>query len=96
MIWEVDSYTPIIEYNLWFRQYVSRNMVGKSKWTKLTIPSEYSYGPVYSKSYTIEDLQEGTIYEALVVSRNKFGWSKPSSIFRFATSGAGNFIKLIT
>lgn len=96
LIWEVDSYTPIYEYNLWFRPYAYRNTVGKSKWTKLTIPSEHSYGPVYSKSYTINGLQEGTIYETLLVSRNKFGWSKPSPVFRFATTGAGNVYRFKT
>lgn len=96
LIWEVDSYTPIIEYNLWFKKYFPKNMGGKTKWTKLTIPSEYSHGLVYSKSYTIKGLHEGTIYEAFVVSRNKFGWSKPSMIIRFATTGAGNFVNIIT
>lgn len=91
LIWEVDSYTPIIEYNLWFRPYKQRTGLSKSDWTKLTIPTEHSSfaGPMYSKSYTIKGLKERTIYEALLVSRNRYGWSKPSPILRFATLGAG-------
>ncbi|XP_060520740.1 limbic system-associated membrane protein-like [Cylas formicarius] len=88
LIWEVDSYTPIIEYNLWFRPYKSQRGINKIDWTKLTIPAEHSYGPVYSKSYTLRGLQERMIYEVLLVSRNRFGWSKPSPILRFATAGA--------
>ncbi|CAH1119717.1 unnamed protein product [Phaedon cochleariae] len=88
LIWEVDSYTPIIEYNLWFRPYRSRNSGGPPSWTKLTIPTEHSSGPVYSKSYTIKGLREKYVYEALLVSRNRYGWSKPSPILRFATAGA--------
>ncbi|CAH1998062.1 unnamed protein product [Acanthoscelides obtectus] len=88
LIWEVDSYTPIIEYNLWFRPYMPRSGANRPNWTKLTIPTEYSSGPVYSKSYTIKGLKEKTIYEALLVSRNRYGWSKPSPILRFATAGA--------
>ncbi|XP_045462207.1 opioid-binding protein/cell adhesion molecule homolog isoform X2 [Harmonia axyridis] len=88
LIWEVDSYTPIIEYNLWFRLYRPRSGLSKPDWTKLTIPTEYNSGPVYSKAYTIKGLKEGTIYEALLVSRNRYGWSKPSPILRFATLGA--------
>ncbi|XP_044766457.1 neogenin-like isoform X2 [Coccinella septempunctata] len=88
LIWEVDSYTPIIEYNLWFRLYRPRSGSSKPDWTKLTIPTEYNAGPVYSKTYTIKGLKEGTIYEALLVSRNRYGWSKPSPILRFATLGA--------
>ncbi|KAL3283935.1 hypothetical protein HHI36_018103 [Cryptolaemus montrouzieri] len=88
LIWEVDSYTPIIEYNLWFRLYRPRSGLSKPDWTKLTIPTEHNSGPVYSKAYTIKGLKEGTVYEALLVSRNRYGWSKPSPILRFATLGA--------
>lgn len=95
LIWEVDSYTPIIEYNLWFRPLKNRNTLNKPNWTKLTIPTERSSGPVYSKSYTIKGLKPKTIYEALLVSRNRYGWSKPSPILRFATAGAGKFANKI-
>ncbi|KAK9891396.1 hypothetical protein WA026_014636 [Henosepilachna vigintioctopunctata] len=88
LIWEVDSYTPIIEYNLWFRLYRPKTGLSKPDWTKLTIPTEHNSGPVYSKAYTIKGLKEGTIYEALLVSRNRYGWSKPSPILRFGTLGA--------
>ncbi|XP_072398767.1 limbic system-associated membrane protein-like [Diabrotica undecimpunctata] len=88
LIWEVDSYTPIIEYNLWFRPYKPRSGTHLPNWTKLTIPTEHSSGPVYSKSYTIKGLKERSVYEALLVSRNRYGWSKPSPILRFATAGA--------
>lgn len=89
LIWEVDSYTPIIEYRLYFRPYVRKSGINPTEWKQLTIPTEHSSGPMYSKSYTIRGLQEGTVYEALVASRNRYGWSKPSSIFKFATIGAG-------
>lgn len=93
LIWEVDSYTPVIEYNLWFRQYRARSGLGKPEWTKLTVPAEHTTGFVFSKSYTIRGLKEKTIYEALLVSRNRYGWSKPSPILRFATEGAGKLDK---
>lgn len=93
LIWEVDSYTPVIEYNLWFRQYRARSGLGKPEWTKLTVPADHTTGFVFSKSYTIRGLKEKTIYEALLVSRNRYGWSKPSPILRFATEGAGKLIR---
>ncbi|KAJ8938543.1 hypothetical protein NQ318_016914 [Aromia moschata] len=96
LIWEVDSYTPIIEYSLWFRPYKPRNGVGLPAWTKLTIPAENSLGTFYSKSYTIKGLQEKTVYEALVLSRNRYGWSKASPILRFATARAGPYEERIT
>ncbi|KAL1516111.1 hypothetical protein ABEB36_000034 [Hypothenemus hampei] len=88
LIWEVDSYTPIIEYSLWFRPYRTGGNLVRTDWTKLTIPAEHRSGPVYSKSYTLRELKEKTVYEAVLISRNRFGWSKPSSVFRFATVGA--------
>lgn len=89
LIWEVDSYTPVIEYSLWFRPYKTGRGLNRPEWTKLTIPAEHSSGTVYSKSYTLRALKERTIYEVLLVSRNRYGWSKPSPILRFATAGAG-------
>ncbi|ENN79006.1 hypothetical protein HUJ04_003526 [Dendroctonus ponderosae] len=88
LIWEVDSYTLIIEYSLWFRPYKTGKGLFRPQWTKLTIPAEYSSGPVYSKSYTLRGLKEKTVYEVLLVSRNRYGWSKPSPILRFPTAGA--------
>lgn len=89
LIWEVDSYTPVIEYSLWFRPYKTGRGLNRPEWTKLTIPAEHSSGTVYSKSYTLRALKDRTIYEVLLVSRNRYGWSKPSPILRFATAGAG-------
>ncbi|XP_030752810.1 neurotrimin-like [Sitophilus oryzae] len=88
LIWEVDSYTPIIEYSLWFRPYRTGRGLNRPDWTKLTIPTEHNSGPVYSKSFTLKGLKEKTIYEVLLVSRNRYGWSKPSPILRFASPGA--------
>lgn len=87
LIWEVDSYSTIIEYNLLFRRY-SPHTKGH-KWTKLIIPADSSSpGPIHSKSYTLTGLSIATVYEAMILSRNRFGWSKPSAILRFGTEGA--------
>lgn len=94
LIWEVDSYTPIIEYKLWFRPYRPQNDMRNKDWNTLTIPAEHSTGPVHSKTYTIKGLKEKTIYEVLLTSRNRYGWSKPSPILRFATDGVGKINKI--
>ncbi|CAG9764102.1 unnamed protein product [Ceutorhynchus assimilis] len=96
LIWEVDSYTPIIEYSLWFRPYKTSRGLNRPEWTKLTIPAQHSSGTVYSKSYNLGGLKEKTIYEVLLVSRNRYGWSKPSPILRFATAGAELNEEMIT
>lgn len=87
LIWEVDSYSPIIEYNLLFRRYSPYTKA--QKWTKLIIPADSSSpGPIHSKSYTLTGLSIATVYEAMILSRNRFGWSKQSAILRFGTVGA--------
>lgn len=90
LVWEVDSYSPIIEYNLWFRPYKPYNIPSKMDWIKLTIPAEHSSGPMHSKAYTLTGLKERTVYEAMLFSRNRYGWSKPSKVVKFATKGTGN------
>ncbi|XP_034948658.1 opioid-binding protein/cell adhesion molecule homolog [Chelonus insularis] len=83
-IWEVDSYKPIIEYQFWFRRY-SPSERGRD-WHKLFIPSgSDAIGPLHSKSFNLTGLSPATHYEALVLSRNRYGWSKPSKVLRFAT-----------
>ncbi|XP_031788314.1 neurotrimin isoform X2 [Nasonia vitripennis] len=80
-IWEVDSYSPIVEYQFWFRQMDSRE-----DWRRLFIPSgNEGAGPVYARSFNLTGLQASRQYEALVLARNRFGWSSPSRIIRFAT-----------
>ncbi|XP_033214273.1 hemicentin-1-like isoform X2 [Belonocnema kinseyi] len=79
-IWEVDSYSSIIEYQFWFRRYKGE------EWVKLFIPSgNDAIGPLHSRSFNLTGLQEGTYYEALVLSRNRDGWSKPSKLAIFTT-----------
>ncbi|KAF5306154.1 hypothetical protein FQR65_LT07430 [Abscondita terminalis] len=96
LVWEADSYPPIIEYKLWFRPYRPRNDIRNSDWNILTIPAETSTGPVHSKSYTIKGLKERTVYEAMVTSRNRYGWSKKSAVLKFATEGADFKEEVIT
>jgi hypothetical protein len=58
----------------------------------LIIPADSSSpGPIHSKSYTLTGLSIATMYDAMILSRNRFGWSKPSAILRFGTEGAGEY-----
>ncbi|XP_015513648.2 neural cell adhesion molecule 1 [Neodiprion lecontei] len=86
-IWEVDSYSPIIEYQFWFRQFVRGG--ARSEWYKLLIPSgSNAIGPVHARSFNLTGLAEATHYEGLILSRNRYGWSRPSRLLRFSTEGA--------
>ncbi|KAK9694444.1 Immunoglobulin I-set domain [Popillia japonica] len=98
LIWEVDSFTPIIEYTLWFRPHKAQLNHHRSDWTKLTIPTEHktNSGYTYSKLYTIRGLKEKTAYEVLLLSRNRYGWSKASPILKFSTAGADETEDIVT
>ncbi|XP_060808062.1 limbic system-associated membrane protein [Amyelois transitella] len=95
LIWEVDSYSTIIEYNLWLRPYYGRlastdgdgftTETPANLWSKIVVPGDSSEGPIHSAGYTVRGLTPATVYEAIVTSRNRFGWSKPSSVLHFAT-----------
>ncbi|XP_073986967.1 neuronal growth regulator 1-like [Rhodnius prolixus] len=86
LVWEVESYSPIVQYHLLFRQQQFNS--NPSNWTKLTIPSEDSNGaPIHTQSYTLIALEKASFYEACIISKNIFGWSKPSNIYRFCTPG---------
>ncbi|KAG7206790.1 hypothetical protein KM043_000701 [Ampulex compressa] len=85
-VWEVYSYSFIIEYEFRFRKY-SNGVWGQ--WRELYIPSgTNSISPIHTRSFNLTGLSEATRYEAVVFSKNRYGWSQPSEIFRFATEGA--------
>ncbi|XP_024939670.1 neural cell adhesion molecule 1 isoform X1 [Cephus cinctus] len=85
-IWEVDSYSLIIDYQFWFRKY-SKGVHGQ--WHKLYIPSgSEAIGPVHARAFNLTGLAPATHYEAVVLSRNSYGISRPSKIMRFSTDGA--------
>lgn len=95
LIWEVDSYSTIIEYMLWLRPYYGRLVTTepdvltteppRNHWSKIVVPGDSSDGPIHSAMYMVRGLTPSTVYEAIVTSRNRFGWSKPSAILHFAT-----------
>nr|XP_031839817.1 neurotrimin isoform X1 [Nomia melanderi] len=93
-VWEVYSYSPIIQCEFKFRK--CKNGVG-GQWHTLYIPNgndDNSY--VHTYSFTLTGLEEASHYEAVVSSKNRYGWSKPSEIMRFATEGASDEDNYVT
>ncbi|KAI5736237.1 hypothetical protein M8J76_001326 [Diaphorina citri] len=84
LVWQVDTYSAIIQYLLKFREREEL-----TPWRNIVIPSDGSLaGPIYTQSYNITGLQLFTQYEASVLAKNRFGWSRPSKAYVFATEGA--------
>lgn len=54
-------------------------------WRRLTIPSASEpEGPLHAHSFNLTGLDPTRRYEALVLARNRFGYSSPSKVVRFA------------
>ena len=58
----------------------------REEWHKMTIPSGSDVeGPVHTRSFNLTGLNASVDYEALILSRNRFGWSYPSKVIKFTT-----------
>ncbi|XP_059608841.1 opioid-binding protein/cell adhesion molecule homolog [Phlebotomus argentipes] len=92
LIWQTESLSPLAEYKLRFRQVPTGNVTPHSRlpprdWTELTIPGQYSDGPIHTSSYELRGLSPASVYEVVVAARNRYGWSDASKVMRFATAG---------
>jgi len=79
---------PVFYYKsnlVWFQRGDSHG-----QWLPLVIPASIEkMGPIHMETYTLAGLESATVYEAIITSKNVFGWSKPSKIFKFSTVGIG-------
>ncbi|GAB0098045.1 Immunoglobulin [Sergentomyia squamirostris] len=92
LIWQTESLSPLTEYKLRFRQVPTGNVgphyrLPPADWTELTVPAEFSDGPIHTTGYTLRGLASASVYEVVVSSRNRYGWSDASKVVRFATAG---------
>lgn len=88
LLWQTESYSPISEYRLKFRTESPRRS-RVDDWREITIPAEYSDAPIHTASYSLPGLDIGAVYEVALMSRNRYGWSEMSKVYRFATGGEG-------
>jgi len=97
LVWTTDSYSPIEEYRLLYRQIKPTNhpddgFAAGSDWTNIIIPGESRIGGSstqdafhHEKSFPLSDLVPEAEYECLVQAKNIYGWSEASRIHRFYT-----------
>jgi len=97
LVWTTDSYSPIEEYRLLYRQIKPTNhpddgFAAGSDWTNIIIPGESRIGGSstqdafhHEKSFPLSDLIPEAEYECLVQAKNIYGWSEASRIHRFYT-----------
>lgn len=89
LLWQTESYSPISEYRLKFRPESRRHKA--DDWREITIPAEYSDAPIHTAAYSLPGLDIGPVYEVAVMSRNRYGWSELSKVYRFAIGGEGQW-----
>jgi len=96
LVWTVDSYTPIQEYRLLYRQIKpfhpndgmgGLNIAGGNDWTNIIIPGDARSAEFHhEKTFLLADLANEAQYECLVQAKNQYGWSEASRIHRFLTA----------
>ncbi|XP_025158571.1 neurotrimin isoform X3 [Harpegnathos saltator] len=74
--WRLESYSPISEYKLQYRRK------GEENWSTAAPEVKNGRGNQFTVEYPIEAL-EPVSYEAILTSRNSFGWSPPSEPHMF-------------
>lgn len=74
--WRVQSYSPITEYKLEYRRK------GEHEWIIVKPTVTNGQGTQFTVKHEIEGLQPES-YEAILVARNEFGWSQPSTPYTF-------------
>jgi len=99
LTWRIDSYAPIEEYRLMFRklQYNDSDDVVR-EWSSIIIPGSSQQMHSGSGSslkhhkqwFLLEDLETGSVYEATVTAKNRYGTSELSEAFQFYTLGLEN------
>ncbi|EGI57259.1 Hemicentin-1 [Acromyrmex echinatior] len=87
-IWFADSYSPIIQYQFWFRRYKRDRRFLRIYFLIRRRTGGGDISPMHVRSFNLTGLDAATYYEAVVLSRNRYGWSHPSEILRFHTEGA--------
>lgn len=92
LTWKIDSYAPIEEYKLMFRKLFFNETDDLNRvWKSMIIPmnqgSSSGRHQHHKQSYMFLQLDPGSIYEATVTARNRYGTSESSEAFQFHTLG---------
>ncbi|CAO1431923.1 unnamed protein product [Diamesa tonsa] len=89
LTWKVDSYPPLQEVRLLYRKLMMNETFQQpGRWHDviLTPSARPQNEPLtHAMSFTLRGLQSGSVYEAIVQAKNRFGWNEVSDIFQFYT-----------
>ncbi|XP_063236622.1 lachesin isoform X2 [Bacillus rossius redtenbacheri] len=89
LTWVVESYPPLEEVRLLYRKlHMNETYQSAGKWNDVILrpPSDETF--THTMSYTIRHLDHGSVFEAIVQAKNKYGWNEVSDMYQFYTRGA--------
>ncbi|XP_068203282.1 protein amalgam-like isoform X2 [Palaemon carinicauda] len=81
LVWEVESYSPVLAYNIAYRNETDSD----EKWVNFTVPGTTSSSMYHSKEHTLTDLEPGASYYVQISAKNEFGSSDINETFAFTT-----------
>ncbi|XP_037028258.1 protein amalgam [Bradysia coprophila] len=89
LTWKVDSYPPLQEVRLLYRKLMMNETFQQpGRWHDVILtpaPRAASEPLSHIMSFTLKALLPGSVYEAIVQAKNRYGWNEVSDIFQFYT-----------
>ena len=61
------------------------------KWHDIILQPPHDETFTHVMSYNIRGLEPGSVFEAIVQAKNRYGWNEVSDLYQFYTRGAGEF-----
>ncbi|XP_049963885.1 lachesin-like isoform X1 [Schistocerca serialis cubense] len=91
LTWQVESYPPLEEVRVLYRRLMVNDTYNQpDKWHDISLrPPQDSDTFTHVMSYNIRGLSHGSMFEAIVQAKNRYGWNEVSDMFQFHTRGAG-------
>jgi hypothetical protein len=59
------------------------------KWHDVILQPPHDETFTHVMSYNIRGLDHGSVFEAIVQAKNRYGWNEVSDLYQFYTRGAG-------
>ncbi|XP_021925523.1 lachesin-like isoform X1 [Zootermopsis nevadensis] len=89
LTWVVESYPLLEEVRLLYRKLMmNETYQHPGKWHDVILPAPHDETFTHVMSYNIKGLDHGSVFEAIVQAKNKYGWNEVSDLYQFYTSGA--------
>ncbi|XP_039279416.1 limbic system-associated membrane protein isoform X1 [Nilaparvata lugens] len=88
LTWQLESYPPLEEVRLLYRKLmINETPHHPGNWHDVILKP--SNGETFSHvmSYDIRNLESGSVYEAIVQAKNRYGWNEVSESMQFYTRG---------